>query len=351
MERKSFKEIMEMMKPDCNSSPVFTVTEKYESFRPFVADEGGKLNPQKIDEFIKALIDAHPDAQNLSKEKRELLESFFYCVIVGPSGMHSRVNPQILEMKFRIPETFKEFLEASKDPLLNETDCLEKVRHEEYERTYIEMGSGFAFVMNCIYDAITGKTSRELYTEDELKAAAGECASLLMHDEEDVLRFWKDAMQNGLEKAEAELVTVSAEVAKETPSQEDRNENDDEDLRSPFERMNVKTIYVNGFPDEDEKEDELPLETPWEDIPINLPEPDWEAIEKEKQMYFEQCEKSLYDYVEQLPKHCRLPEEYKRLRELLHQVDTTDVATLTEEMVNVFLTSHNLTLICNQEAK
>ena len=350
MEKRSFNEIMQMMKPGCNSSPVLAVTEKYESFRPFVEGVGGKLDSQKIDGFIKALINAHPDAANLTKEKRELLESFFYCVITGPSSMHTRVNPQILEMEYRIPKTFKEFLDAAKESLFNETDFLEKVRYEEYERTFIEMGSGFAFVMNCIYDAITGKTSRELYSEDELKAAASECASLLMLDEADVLEFWIENMQHSEEKKEPEIVTVSLEIPKEKPSQEDTGKNDDSDAGSPFSRMNVKTIYVNGFPDEEE-DDLPPEETPWEEEPISLPEPDWEAIEKEKKMYYEQCEESLYEYVGQLPDHCRLVEEYKRLRELLHQVDFSDVANLTEEMVDAFLLAHNLTLICNQDTE
>ena len=45
-----------------------------ESFLPFVENENGRLSNQKIKDFIAELIDSNPDAKELSKEKRKLLE-------------------------------------------------------------------------------------------------------------------------------------------------------------------------------------------------------------------------------------------------------------------------------------
>ena len=99
-----------------------------ESFLPFVEDENGQLSNPKIRDFILELIDSHPDAKELSKEKRKLLELFFYCVILGPSGIKSEVSMEILAPNYICTEAFEEFIHAADDPVSRRSQSFQPSR-------------------------------------------------------------------------------------------------------------------------------------------------------------------------------------------------------------------------------
>ena len=162
------------------------------NFRPFVTGEDGKLSNEKIAAFTKELISFHPEADALSEDRKKLLERFFYCVITGPSVIHSRVRQQVLKTEYVIPETFSEFIAAAKDPVLTYRNRLKAAREEERNRLYPEHAGGFSFLMNQMYETLSNQSSRGFYTEEELYEAADEYAFVYGIDTDDVVRAWKN---------------------------------------------------------------------------------------------------------------------------------------------------------------
>ena len=270
------------------------------SFLPFVEDGKGRLSHRKINAFIKELIDSHPAADTFTKDKRELLELFFYCVIAGPSGTRSDVYQEILSPAFVCSYAFAEFIKAAGDPVFTEKDRMKLVRNEEYERAYIEYGSGFSFFLNLLIDA---PMERSFYTQEELKEAAETYADARMEDPEEVLALW-----NGIEK------------------QEDRNNN-----------QNDSRIITVEIPAGYELSD---------DESVSLPEPDWDFIENEHDRLRNEAAEQNRKYLDHLPAKEHLQDSYLKLRKMLYYVDYSDLEILVKEMVTSFILSHDLAPVC-----
>lgn len=270
------------------------------SFLPFVEDGKGRLSHRKMNAFIKELIDSHPAADTFTKDKRELLELFFYCVIAGPSGTRSDVYREILSPAYACSYAFAEFIKAAGDPVFSENDRMKLVQNEEYDRAYIEYGSGFSFFMNLLMDA---SVERSFYTQEELREAAEVYADARMEDPEAVWALW-----NGIEKQ------------------------DDGNNRQTASRTITVEIPA-GYELSDEE-------------PVTLPEPDWDYIESERDRLMNEAAEQNRKYLDHLPAKEHLQESYIKLRKMLYQIDHSDMEALVKEMVSAFILSHDLAPVC-----
>ena len=265
---------------------------RYESFLPLVEDKKGRLSDRKIKSFIKDLIDSHPDSSSISKDKRKLLELLMYCVITGPSGISSRVQPIYFTTEYGIPCAFMEFIKAAGDHVFQEDDRLKLVRDEEYSRAYPEDGAGFSFFQNLM---LSLDEDRSFYTDEELKEAAETLAELIGDNPDNILKTWKE---DAKDKKEPAAVSIPEK----------------EDLHDDAE-------YV-------------------------LPEPDWDVLNNERNWYEQRQSETYTAYQDHLPANCHLNESYIELRKMLYSADRSDIAQMVEEMVDAYLISHDISPLC-----
>ncbi len=304
------------------------------SFRPFVVGKDGKLSDKKVAFFIKELILCYPESDSLSENKKKLLERFFYCVIVGPSVVYSKVHPRILMTEYAIPETFNEFIKAAKDPLFTYRNRLKAVREEERDRLYPEYADGFSFLMNQVYETLSEKSSRDLYTDEELFVAADEYADVLGLDTEEVVKAFhsKEEKTEGTDKP---TETLSEE------SEREENESADPVILPCGIRLNPdSTVSLDAYLEEEQEE--YPDEEKWEEECITLPEPNWDVLEEEENWYIECCFHAWEKYSAGLPKKNRFVQYYEELRLLLREVEPFDLQSLTEEMIDRYLVKKKL---------
>ena len=332
-----------------------------ESFLPFVEDENRRLSNPKIKDFIAELIDSHPDAKELSKEKRKLLELFFYCVILGPSGIKSEVSMEILAPNYICTEAFEEFIHAADDPVFQEKDRMKLVRDEESDRAYIEYGFGFSFFLNLWLEA---DAERSFYTPEELKEAAEVYADIRMEDPEEVLKAWTGTMesdagneaestaaepQNEPETLNATETSVSS-ATEESTSTAVRKKEVVMEADGPLKGMTI-TVYEEepaDYGSEDPYEDcEVPIGYEVnDDDPIECPQPDWEAMQYVEEECFRRCSASLEVFEHHLPEQEVLQESYLELRKMLYTVDYSDIAEFTRVCVENFILHHQISPIC-----
>ena len=321
-----------------------------ESFLPFVEDENGRLSNPKIKDFIAELIDSHPDAKELSREKRKLLELFFYCVILGPSGIKSEVSMEILAPNYICTEAFEEFIHAADDPVFQEKDRMKLVRDEESDRAYIEYGFGFSFFLNLWLEA---DAERSFYTPEELKEAAEVYADIRMEDPEEVLKAWTGATaadtRNEPETVTATEISVSP-AAEESVSTSVKKKEILVETDGPLKGM---TITVDGeeLIDLSEEDPYVDCEVPIgyemsDDDPIECPQPDWEAMQYMEEECWRRCSASLEIFEHHLPEQEALQESYLELRNMLYTVDYSDMADFTRVCVENFLLHHQISPIC-----
>ena len=321
-----------------------------ESFLPFVEDENGRLSNQKIRDFIAELIDSNPDAKELSKEKRKLLELFFYCVILGPSGIKSEVSMEILAPNYICTEIFEEFIHAADDPVFQEKDRMKLVRDEESDRAYIEYGFGFSFFLNLWLEA---DAERSFYTPEELKEAAEVYADIRMEDPVEVLNSWMGTTaaepQNEPETVPATETSASS-AAEESPSTAVRKKEVVMEADGPLKGMTI-TVYEEEPADYGGENPYEDCETPIgyemsDDEPIECPQPDWEAMQYVEEECWRRCSASLEVFEHHLPEQETLQESYLELRKMLYTVDYSDIADFTRVCVENFLLHHQISPIC-----
>lgn len=309
---------------------------RYESFLPFVEDKKGRLSDRKIKGFIKDLIGSHPKAAEFTKEKRRLLESFLYCVITGPSGLHSCVQPVYLTTEYRIPGTFMEIIAAAKDPVFQEKDRLKLAYEEEQDRAYIENGHGFSFFQNMELDP---DKVRSFYTPEELREASEFAGELMGEDPDDILKHWA-----GMSTSEEKRGTDHKAVT-------DDAKDNAEKVQVPVTDGPLKglSITVSGIKTVDHLDDDDDGSANAEDAvetPVELPEPDWELMERERRWYEELEAKAMEEYRNHLPKDCHLQDTYLDLRKMLYNVDYSGMAETVSEMVDAYLISHDISPLC-----
>ncbi|MCR4686745.1 MAG: hypothetical protein K5659_04185 [Lachnospiraceae bacterium] len=257
------------------------------SFRPMVTGEDGRLSNEKIDAFIQKLISYHPEAYAISEDKKKLLERFFYCVILGPSLINTKVHPQVYMTEYSLPENFNEFIVAAKEAMFSCRDRLNVVRAEERERHYSEFAYGFSFFMNQLYETFSGKSVRDIYTKEELEAAADVYGRAKCMDTDKVLRKWEN---RGQLFSKCVVLPCKARI--------------DYDL---------------------------------------------DVSEEEVNWLYECCFRAWERYCATLPKENHFVEYYRELRELLHKVEPFDILDLIEVMIDRYLIANRLSPLWNDD--
>jgi len=79
---------------------------------------------------------------------------------------------------------------------------------------------------------------------------------------------------------------------------------------------------------------------------ISLPPPDFDARRKEYEYYDEVCGNALKEYMDHLPKTNHLAKYYRELRETVKGMDTSDLPSLIEVMVDNYLIENRIAPIC-----
>ncbi len=309
-----------------------------ESFLSFVVTEKGRLSEPRIRKFIKELIESHPRAEEFSEAKREFMEHLFYCAIVGPSTS-TYVDSRILCPMYSIAEKFEDLVSATCDPIFYEKDRAKVAGAEEEDRLLPENGHGFSFVMNYIYECLSGKSSRNFYLTDEEKRSAVET--------------WIDIAGSGEEDVD-ELVREWEEDPKDSADAEENSDAGESRESSEDAPRSYITVTL-PLPTDEEEEEEY-----WdnEEDSIAGMEIGEDVIDLDPLPYEDSLDQYLYgesdytwkEYAGHLPQKHHLVEHYQALREMLNRdgflEEISDMTQLSEEMVDAIIMKYHLAPIC-----
>ena len=325
----------------CLKSKLMDIQDTYmgrnRKFTGFVEDENGRLDEEKIASFIEEMISKSSSADSLSQEKRQIIEDLLYCAITGPSAMKSGFYIQCWHFCFEKSQTFKDIMDAARDSIFTAKDSISYMRDEVYAMCYPEYSWGLFNFM--LHNYTCEDILRDIYTDEEYRAAAYEYADVTGIELEEVLKDWGLKPEISGDDSSVEETPDSTEVCASESEKQDEAEKP---------RKTGRISYAE--PDEDFCDpDESESPYAWEEEYYYDPEAEEEArkfAEQEEEYYIGICSKSTKAWEAHLPNDNHMKERYIRLRKAVFTVDTSDIEAIVQDMVDSFLLSHGISPIC-----
>ncbi|MCR4945543.1 MAG: hypothetical protein K5929_01195 [Lachnospiraceae bacterium] len=307
------------------------------SFRGYVTDAKGKLSEKKIQKFIEKMLDAYPQKDGLSAEKRRFIELFLYCAIVGPS-CSTRYETIVFDYCVDISESFSDLIRAAKDPGLYINDPVKFASDEEYDSLMPEYAYGFLSSLNMAWHRLYEKSPDDYYTAEQKEAAAAVYEDMTGYDYETGRSLYEYEVEESVDKAdEAGVLNASSATS-----------SSDEDV-STASRIRFTDTDTDNEPsvyDEPPVFDEQSLYEDMTEEIYDFPEPDYESLEAEKQATIEYFVEKWSEYLGNLPPNHRLGKKYKEFRDMFFVTEHSDLAQIIMEMAESFLISEDLSPLC-----